>query len=99
MAYSTGMEQIATQMGINFYLFVMVVAWTIFWKLFGMWKSARNGHIFWFIIIALINTVGIIPIIYIFGIPEFLRRKGDHKNNGKPRTPTKDSYANKKTRG
>ena len=34
-------------------------------KLIGMWKSARNGHIVWFIFIAIINSVGILPIIYL----------------------------------
>ncbi|MHA1279748.1 MAG: DUF5652 family protein, partial [Candidatus Helarchaeota archaeon] len=28
--------------------------------------AARNSHVVWFIIIAIFNTVGILPILYIF---------------------------------
>jgi hypothetical protein len=34
-------------------------------KLMALWKSARNNHLAWFICIAIINTIGILPIVYI----------------------------------
>ena len=34
-------------------------------KAIGMWKSARNKQLAWFICIAVFNTVGILPIIYL----------------------------------
>jgi len=34
-------------------------------KVIAMWKSARNNHLVWFIFIAIFNTVGILPIIYL----------------------------------
>ena len=34
-------------------------------KVIAMWKSARNNHLVWFIFIAIVNTVGILPIIYL----------------------------------
>ncbi|MEI6122722.1 MAG: DUF5652 family protein [Bacteroidota bacterium] len=39
--------------------------WESVWKIIAMWRSARNNHLVWFICIALINTVGILPIVYI----------------------------------
>ena len=30
-----------------------------------MWKSARNNQLAWFICLAIFNTVGILPIIYV----------------------------------
>jgi hypothetical protein len=30
-----------------------------------MWKSARNNQLAWFICLAIFNTAGILPIIYI----------------------------------
>lgn len=39
--------------------------WDAVWKVIGMWKSARNNHMAWFICIAIFNTIGILPIIYI----------------------------------
>jgi len=46
-------------------LIIVLVIWDGIWKLVGLWKSARNNDMTWFIIIALISSVGIVPIIYI----------------------------------
>ena len=42
-----------------------LAAWDAAWKMAGCWKAARNGHLAWFIGLALLNTVGILPVIYI----------------------------------
>lgn len=34
-------------------------------KLIALWKSARNNHLAWFICLAIFNTVGILPIVYL----------------------------------
>ncbi len=34
-------------------------------KAIGLWKSARNNHLVWFIFIAIFNTIGILPLVYI----------------------------------
>lgn len=39
--------------------------WDAIWKIIAMWKSARANKIAWFICIAIFNTMGILPIIYI----------------------------------
>ena len=44
---------------------VVLSIWDAVWKLIALWKSARNNHLAWFICIAIINSVGILPIIYI----------------------------------
>lgn len=46
-------------------LIVIVAIWDAIWKLIGLWKSARNNDLVWFVCIAIFNTVGILPIIYI----------------------------------
>lgn len=45
---------------------VILILWSLVWKLIALWKSARNNHLVWFIIIGVFNTIGILPIIYIF---------------------------------
>lgn len=45
---------------------VILALWEGVWKLIAMWKAGRNNHLAWFICIALINTIGILPIVYIF---------------------------------
>jgi hypothetical protein len=44
---------------------IILSLWDIVWKTIAMWKSARNNHLVWFICIAVFNTIGILPIIYI----------------------------------
>lgn len=44
---------------------LIFVIWEAIWKLIALWKAGRNNHLAWFICIALINTVGILPIVYI----------------------------------
>ena len=34
-------------------------------KLIAMWRAGRNNHLAWFICIAIINTAGILPVIYL----------------------------------
>ena len=46
-------------------LLIFLVIWEVLWKIIAMWKAARNNEMAWFICIALINTLGILPIVYI----------------------------------
>ena len=40
--------------------------WELVWKGFGLWRAARNGHRWWFVSILVLNTLGILPILYYF---------------------------------
>jgi len=44
---------------------LVLTLWDAVWKLIALWKSARNDHLVWYICIAVFNTIGILPIIYI----------------------------------
>ena len=46
-------------------LILILAVWESVWKLIALWKAARNKELAWFICIGVINTVGILPIIYI----------------------------------
>jgi len=35
------------------------------WKLIALWKSARHGQLAWYICLAVFNTLGILPIVYL----------------------------------
>lgn len=49
------------------FLFLLVV-WSIFWKGLGLWHSGQRGHVWWFVAMLLLNTAGILELIYLFGI-------------------------------
>lgn len=55
-------------MGINLSdpnIALILVTWELIWKGIALWKSAKNDQKYWFIILLVINTVGILPIIYL----------------------------------
>jgi len=46
-------------------LLVLVIIWSTVWKALALWRSARNKQVVWFIVILLLNTIGILEIIYL----------------------------------
>lgn len=46
-------------------ILIMLALWDGVWKAIAMWKSGRNNQLAWFICLAIFNTVGILPIIYL----------------------------------
>ena len=42
-----------------------LIIWSVIWKGFALWKSARGNQLSWFIILFVINTFGILEIIYL----------------------------------
>jgi len=62
--------QVAETLGISIEIVTILIAvifiWTIIWKGLALWKSARKGSPIWFVVFLLINTVGILPILYIY---------------------------------
>lgn len=46
-------------------ILIVLAVWELTWKIIAMWKAGRNNHLTWFLCIALINTAGVLPIIYI----------------------------------
>ena len=47
------------------WIIILIVLWDAIWRLIALWKSARNNHLIWFILIGIINSIGILPLIYI----------------------------------
>lgn len=46
---------------------VLIAAfWEIGWKGWALWRSAKQNDKPWFVVLLLINTVGILPIAYLF---------------------------------
>lgn len=56
-------------------LLVVVSVWTLIWKGLALWKSGRNNQLAWFIVMLVLNTVGILPIVYLLFFQKKLRKK------------------------
>ncbi len=51
----------------GFWIFLGALAvWSLFWKGLALWRSAHLGSKKWFIAILILNTVGILEILYLF---------------------------------
>lgn len=46
--------------------FLVLMAWSLYWKGRSLWVSARKCSKYWFIALLLINTMGILEIAYIY---------------------------------
>jgi hypothetical protein len=52
-------------------LFIILLIWTLIWKGIALWKTAKKNKKGWFISILVLNTLGILPIIYIFIVDKY----------------------------
>jgi hypothetical protein len=49
----------------------LIIAWAVIWKGIALWHAARNKQLVWYIALLIVNTVGILEIIYLI----FFRNK------------------------
>ncbi|MFC1937860.1 DUF5652 family protein [Chloroflexota bacterium] len=52
--------------GMTWLLISLAVVWSMAWKGIALWQASRNSHLVWYIVMFIINTLGILEIIYIF---------------------------------
>jgi len=60
-----GITTVATVFGFTALLSILIV-WSLVWKGLALWKAARLNQKVWFIILLIVNTAGILEIIYYF---------------------------------
>lgn len=44
----------------------IVIAWSIFWKAIALWRAAKGHQKNWFIVLLIIDTLGILEMVYLF---------------------------------
>jgi hypothetical protein len=49
-------------------LVAVAIVWSLLWKGLALWHSARRGEPWWFVIMLIINTAGVLEIIYLFAV-------------------------------
>jgi len=47
---------------------VLVALWGYAWKAVALWMAARRDHTVWYVVLVVLNTAGILEIIYIFAV-------------------------------
>jgi len=67
--------------GVSLWVIAIVVIWSLVWKGLALWKSARKQSLVWFIVILLVNTAGILEILYMFVFSEMSNRRAPQKKS------------------
>ena len=44
---------------------IPLIIWSTIWKGIALWKAGKHNQLSWFVIILIVNTVGILEIIYL----------------------------------
>lgn len=50
------------------------VLWSLPWKGMALWKAARKRDVWWFVALLIVNTVGLLDIVYLYFISERKRK-------------------------
>ncbi|KKS14216.1 hypothetical protein A2643_02040 [Candidatus Nomurabacteria bacterium RIFCSPHIGHO2_01_FULL_39_220] len=68
-------------------LILILLLWSIAWKIYGAWTAAKHDHKKWFVAIIILNTVGILEIFYVLRVAKksWAEVKGDFKEAWKSR--------------
>lgn len=68
-------ETLAYLSPVIIFLILLIALWELLWKGIALWKCGRNNQLVWFVLILLINTVGILPIVYLLFFQKRSKRK------------------------
>lgn len=67
-------------------LFTAFIVHNLFWivplilidlvlKAWALWRAGRNGHPVWFVFLFIVNSVGILPLIYLLAVDTGKKKK------------------------
>ncbi len=48
------------------WLFIVLIIWSFVWKAFALYRAGFNRSPVWFVVLLVLNTVGILDILYLF---------------------------------
>lgn len=71
MEYNKRMEQFFTE---NQWIIWVGILWSLPWKGMALWKAATRRDTGWFIALLVVNTVGLLDIVYLYFISERKRK-------------------------
>lgn len=56
-------------------VFVIAIIWSLFWKGLALWHSARKKNKVWFIILLVVNSLGLLDAFYLFYVEKIKTNK------------------------
>jgi len=68
-------EALANPFGLPIWATTLVVIWVLIWKGLALWKSAKLNQPVWFVVLLVVNTLGLLEILYLFFFSEMKFKK------------------------
>ena len=56
-------------------ILLILSAWALAWKGVALWKASQRGKKSWFVLLLILNTFGIVEILYIFLLSKYTGEK------------------------
>ena len=54
---------------------LVLIIWDLIWRGKALWRASKDNQKWWFIALLLVNSIGILPLIYL----AFFAKKGKNK--------------------
>lgn len=67
----------ANNFGVSPLVVGLIAIWVLFWKGCSLWIASKNNQKWWFLALLIINTLGILELIFIFFVAK--KKWGDIK--------------------
>ncbi len=84
--YQIVSEVLGVSLATAIIVLAIISIWSLVWKGFALWKASKKNHLVWFIILLIINTLGILEILYIYVFSKMsLKRKIKEEKSKKKR--------------
>jgi hypothetical protein len=61
-------EMITTLFHAYWPVFIALALWSLVWKGLALWHAGRRNEPKWFIVLLVVNTLGILEIVYLFAV-------------------------------
>ncbi len=76
------LSQLAAFSNIDPYVLLAILIWSMVWKGIALWKASKKNSVPWFVVLLVVNTAGILEILYTYLFSEM---KFDEKRSRKKR--------------
>ena len=70
---------LGVSVGVAIVILAIISIWALVWKGLALWKSSQKKSLIWFIVLLVVNTMGILEILYIFVFSKIKLGKGKSK--------------------
>ncbi len=51
---------------------VILLVWSLGWKGWALWRSGKNDQRYWFVVLLVVNTLGVLELVYLL----FFQKQG-----------------------